>query len=118
MSSSASSPTAVLARQLQAWVEETFPGVARLGGSPDRVRLHVGEGGARIGWDLRSAFIHVWVKALRDSDRELPERLSEPGSVSMNKADASFRIHTEADAQVLRAIVRAHVLAESASTAS
>lgn len=106
---------AALSETLQRWVAETFAGVAEVRETTaGRPRLHVRGAGAQLGWDVWPDFITVWVKKLRDGDRELLNKLSEPDSVQPRpqSKDTRFRVRNDADAQLLRELIRRHVQAE------
>jgi hypothetical protein len=94
---------------LPQWVLDEFKGaaVAEHRGK-GRFRLRVGvEGAARIGWDLRRDFAHVWARQLfEEEERTLREALSQPGSLSHNANDVTFRAHNEGDVKQLQALIR------------
>jgi hypothetical protein len=76
-----------------------------------RLRLYVdGEGAARIGWDQRRDFVHVWVRQLfENEERTLQGALSKPNSLSHNANDVTFQAHTEGDVEQLQALIRRSV---------
>lgn len=64
--------------------------------------------GAQIGWDVRSGWLHVWIKKLLDSDKQrLDAALAEP--VKKNAADSRFTVSTEAELKALKDVLRRHV---------
>jgi len=98
-----------LVASLTGWVLDEFRGAAIVEHrGKGRFRLYVGgESAARIGWDLRADFVHVWVRRLfEEEERSLRSALSRQDTLSHNANDVTFQVHNARDVEQLKALIR------------